>query len=289
MTTSTPTRPASRVPAAPDVFARKRERYSALVEAALLKALPFEKRAPASIVEAVRYSLTSGGKRFRPLLCLGAAEAAGKPARAVLPVACAVEFIHTYSLVHDDLPAMDNADERRGKPSVHRQFDEATAILAGDALLTLAFEALGTAKLPLLSVVIRELAVYSGTVGLIGGQALDLAAMRGGHGIDADDWIEIASRKTAALITASVVCGGMAAGASGAQIQHLRRFGQKIGLAFQLIDDAHDSDGLASVWTREQTRRHAEQRLQEAEKALTAFGSRAAYLRGMTQWLRETQ
>jgi len=153
--------------------ARLRARTDA-VNQALTRALARQAGSPPVLAQAMRYCVLAGGKRFRPLLCLGAHEAAGGRGLAVLNVACAIELIHAYSLVHDDLPAMDNADERRGRPSCHRRFGEATAILVGDALLTRAFEVLGSNGVPNTLKILREIAEASGTSGLIGGQALDL-------------------------------------------------------------------------------------------------------------------
>jgi geranylgeranyl diphosphate synthase type II len=243
----------------------------------------------------MRYCVLSGGKRFRPLLCLGACEAAGRPAQRALPVACAIELIHAYSLVHDDLPAMDNADERRGQPSCHRRFGEANAILAGDALLTLAFDLLSRNGTPNALTLIRTLGRAGGTEGLIGGQVLDLDQNSRGasstvHGrrSTVEHLEEIAKRKTAALITASVVAGGLAADATTAQLRRLRRYGQDVGLAFQFLDDVHDGEGLAKALGPDEARAHAQGLIQRAVQQLAPFGPRAALLRHRAQWLATT-
>src|SRR3989338_5470831 len=235
-----------------------------LVNDALGRILPRAQQAPVVIHEAMRYCVFSGGKRFRPLLSLAACEAVGAPPRRALPVSCAVELIHIYSLVHDDLPAMDNADERRGVPSCHRKYGEGNAILVGDALLTLAFELLSRNGIPRLRsgchpersrmdgtpnalAIIRTIGLASGTTGLIGGQVLDLQAISQPRNATERTLLGIAEQKTAALITASVVAGALAGGARAAQLKPLRRYGQDVGLAFQLIDDVHDREGLAQA------------------------------------------
>ncbi len=269
-------------------FVRRRAQITAQIDRALLAALPAKARVPAPLYAAMHYCLFTGGKRFRPLLVLMAAEAVGSRAASAMPVACAVEMIHTYSLAHDDLPAMDNADERRGHPSCHRKFDEATAILVGDALLTLAFELLGRAKTDNVLGILRTLGEASGTIGLIGGQVMDLAAIRHPETVKVQTLIAVAERKTGALITASVVCGALAGGAKQDQARRLRRYGQHVGLAFQLIDDAHDHDGIAAVLGFEAAAREAERHLDEALRAIASFGPQAQGLRGMARWLQET-
>ena len=261
---------------------------SRVVERALAHALPPSSRTPQALHEAMRYCVLSGGKRFRPLLCLGACEAVGVRARRALPVACAIELIHTYSLVHDDLPAMDDAEERRGQPSCHRRFDEGTAVLAGDALLTLAFALLARNGTPNTLAIIRTLGEACGTTGLIGGQALDLAALR--HPAPAGEGAlrEIARRKTAALITGSVVSGGLAGDAGAPALAALRRYGQGIGLAFQLIDDLHDRDGLAAALGPGGLRREADRAIAGAVRALDRFGDRAKTLRALASRLAAT-
>jgi len=244
--------------------------------------------APPIIHEAMRYCVLSGGKRFRSLLTLGGCEAIGAPVRRALPVACAVELIHTYSLIHDDLPAMDNADDRRGQPACHRKFGEGNAILAGDALLTLAFELLGRTSTPNTLAIIQTLAQACGTTGLIGGQVLDLQSISQSWSSTERALQDIAQRKTAALITASVIAGALAGGATHAQVNRLKRYGERIGLAFQLIDDIHDRDGLAQLMGFETARVQAQRLIAQACNVLEGFGTRAMLLRQLANRLAAT-
>jgi geranylgeranyl diphosphate synthase type II len=232
------------------------------VEAALDKLLPPETTRPSSIHRAIRYSVFAGGKRIRPILCLEAARIFEPAPQAVLPVACALEFIHTYSLIHDDLPALDNDDLRRGKPTCHKQFGEATAILAGDALLTLAFETLAAAPVDASRriAVIREVATAAGTRdGMVGGQVADLEAE--GREVEPEMLEYIHRSKTAALIRASVVAGGLCGGAGEADAARLGRFGENIGWAFQVVDDILDveesSAALGKTAGKDQAQRKA--------------------------------
>ncbi len=211
------------------------------VDRALDKFLPKENARPTTIHRAMRYSLFAGGKRMRPALCIAAAEACGGTMEDALPLACAVECIHTYSLIHDDLPAMDNDDFRRGKPTNHKVFGEGIAVLAGDALLTQAFEitaqAKGTRRYPAHKLVL-ELAQASGSLQLIAGQVADLEGE--GKTISADELEYIHERKTSALLCGSARLGGMSANCSEAQLKALTDFGYNVGLAFQIIDDILD-------------------------------------------------
>ncbi len=250
----------------------------------------------------MRYCVMGGGKRFRPLLCVGACEAVGSPARQALSVACATELIHTYSLVHDDLPAMDDADERRGRPSCHRKFGEAMAVLVGDALLTRAFELLSVDGIPRLRsgcrpersrmdgtpntlTILRTISEASGTAGLVGGQVLDVEGGRWKVEGGRERLEEIARKKTGALITASVVAGGLAGGASSTALSRLRQFGQRLGLAFQLKDDLHDGDGLVKVLSRKAVGQRAQTLIDEAQHTIKPFGERAWLLRELSDWL----
>ena len=267
---------------------RRLEVLTQLVERALERALPKASVSPQVIHEAIRYCLFSGGKRFRPLLCLGGCEAVGASASRALGVACAIELLHTYSLVHDDLPAMDNADERRGQATCHRKFGEGNAILVGDALLTMAFEWLGRNGTPNTLAILRTLGAACGTTGLIGGQVLDLQAISQPRSSTERNLRDIAERKTAALIAASVVSGALAGGAKPDDVKRLRRYGQLIGLAFQLIDDVHDRDGLAQVMGVEAARAEAQRLIVRAVDSLEPFGRNAATLRELAAWLDET-
>ncbi len=198
---------------------------------------------PARIHEAMRYSLQAGGKRLRPVLVLAAAELFAKSIAEALPAAVALECVHTYSLIHDDLPCMDNDDLRRGRPTAHRKFDEATALLAGDALLTHAFVLLSNhyaADPRLATALVRELADAAGGARLIGGQMQDLLAEKKSDATPGDlDYIHL--NKTAAMIEASLVCGGLIGGATEADLEKLRSAGRHLGLAFQIIDDVLDA------------------------------------------------
>jgi geranylgeranyl diphosphate synthase type II len=216
------------------------------VEEALSRALPPESEWPATIHRAVRYSLFAGGKRIRPALVLASGEAVGGAREELMPLACAVEMIHTYSLVHDDLPAMDDDDLRRGKPTSHRVFGEAIAILAGDALLTRAFHLL--AEVPegwdevLLRRRVRATAILGeacGTTGLIGGQVMDLESE--GRATSASALERLHRAKTGALLSACVRGGAILGGAGGADLARLSRYAAAIGLAFQVVDDVLDA------------------------------------------------
>ena len=211
------------------------------VNAALDKFLPSEKTRPATIHKAMRYSLFAGGKRMRPALCLAAAAACGGREADALPLACAVECIHTYSLIHDDLPAMDNDDFRRGKPTNHKVFGEGIAVLAGDALLTQAFEiaaqSRGWPRYPHQKIIL-EIARASGSLQLVAGQVADLEGE--GKKLSVAELRYIHERKTSALLCCSVRLGGMSANCTAAQLKALTDFGYHVGLAFQVIDDILD-------------------------------------------------
>jgi geranylgeranyl diphosphate synthase type II len=214
---------------------------SAEVNRALDKYLPKSTVRPATIHKAMRYSLFAGGKRMRPALCLAAAHACGGNEAQAIPLACAVECIHTYSLIHDDLPAMDNDDFRRGKPTNHKVFGEGIAVLAGDALLTMAFEIAAQCKgwsRYSHQDIILELSRASGSLQLIAGQVADLESE--GKKISAKNLRYIHERKTSALLCCAVRLGGMSANCSPAQLKALTQFGYHVGLAFQVIDDILD-------------------------------------------------
>jgi len=287
----------------PEVLRDRGER----VEAALARLLAAPDEPSRDLFEAMRYMVLGGGKRLRPVLVLLAAEACGGSAEAAMPAACAVEMVHTYSLIHDDLPAMDDDDLRRGRPSCHRQFDEATAILAGDALLTEAFGVLSregadgeTARR-----LAAELAAAAGAVGMVGGQMADLEAERAGRR-DAQRLDVIHRRKTAALVTASVVMGAVAAGASEHLVRSLREFGEHLGLAFQIADDVLDASAatedlgktagkdeaagkltFVTLYGLEAARRRARAEADRAVDALSPFGHEADALRDLARFVVE--
>ena len=212
-----------------------------LIDRALDWYLPKANRKPATLHRAMRYSLFAGGKRLRPILCLAAAEACRGKIDNALPLACAIECIHTYSLVHDDLPSMDNDDFRRGRPTCHKVFDEGIAVLAGDALLTIAFEIVSRAK-PRprydMSTLLREVAVAAGSQRLIAGQVADLEAE--GKKVKRRELQFIHENKTAAILQSSVRLGAMSANADARKLAATTQFGQHLGLAFQVIDDVLD-------------------------------------------------
>ena len=279
-------------------------RYSDLIEAALRKATEFPPDCPAHLAEAIRYSLLAPGKRLRPRLVLMAAEACGAVVDSALPAAVAVEMIHAYSLVHDDLPAMDDDDLRRGRPTCHKQFDEATAILVGDALQARAFEVLATQIEPAERAArcCAELAVAAGPTALVGGQADDLAAEFRHIGLDRLQSIH--RRKTGALFRASLRLGGIVADATDQQLQALTAFGESLGHAFQIVDDLLDvggeeknvgkrlgKDGQRGKVTYpallgiEESRRRAEQLIAQACQELALFGPSAAPLRELAEYV----
>ncbi|HXM96312.1 MAG TPA: farnesyl diphosphate synthase [Candidatus Dormibacteraeota bacterium] len=211
------------------------------VDATLDRLLPAEATPPSSIHTAMRYSVLAGGKRIRPILCLESARIFTADVTPALHPACAIEFIHAYSLIHDDLPALDNDDLRRGKPTSHKKFGEAIAILAGDALLTLAFETIGATPVDAERrvAIVNEVGASAGTVnGMVGGQVADLEAE--GQQIDPKLLEYIHLSKTAALIRASVAAGALCAGARAEDVARLRRFGETIGWAYQVTDDILD-------------------------------------------------
>ena len=228
---------------ATETFTDYLTRRAAEVNQWLDRLVPSETTPPEQLHRAMRYSLLAGGKRLRPSLTLAAGEALGADTDDLMPAACAIEMIHTYSLIHDDLPPMDNDDLRRGRPTCHKAFGEAVAILAGDALLTQAFRVL-SADAPHRDAerqvrVIREVATAAGTVdALIGGQIADIESE--GQKVDASMLEYIHRSKTGAMITVSVVVGGIIAGAGEEQVDKLRGYGQRIGLAFQIADDILD-------------------------------------------------
>ena len=279
------------------------------VERALEAALPPESAWPATIHRAVRYSLFAGGKRLRPLLVLAAAEAVGAGGADALAFACAVEMIHTYSLIHDDLPAMDNDDLRRGKPTSHKVFGEAMAILAGDALLTRAFHLLAEvdegAPAEAVRRRLRALALLgeaAGTTGLIGGQVMDLESE--GRAVEAADLERLHRAKTGALLGACVMGPAALAPAAADDVQRLQRYARAVGLAFQVVDDVLDATEEAAqlgktagkddaagkatyvrVHGIEAARALAARLREEALTAVAPFGPRGALLAALARMM----
>ena len=266
------------------------------INTALNKLLPPESAQPPTIHKAMRYSIFAGGKRIRPVLALAACEAVGGKTAAAMPLACAVECIHTYSLIHDDLPCMDDDDLRRGRPTNHKVFGEGIAVLAGDALLTQAF--LLAAKKP---EYVKELASAAGSLGLIAGQVQDLenesrqatlAEVKTTH-----------RNKTGALINASIRLGAMAGRATPAQLKRLTRYGDDLGLAFQVIDDILDATSTKEIMGKsvradeknkkstfpkllgiEKSRAYAAELIADAHKQLAGFGKKAEPLRAIADF-----
>lgn len=214
-----------------------------LIQAALVESLPPAESYPPVIHEAMQYSLFAGGKRLRPILLLAAGETVDSPPEPLLPAACAVELIHTYSLIHDDLPVMDNDDFRRGKPTCHKVFGEGIALLAGDALLTQAFAVLSRIEAPPSKVIqaVNELAIAAGSQGMIGGQVVDMKVEGCSANLEVINYIH--SHKTGSLLRVCLRLGGILAGAAEEQLVLLTKYGENIGLAFQVTDDVLDVEG----------------------------------------------
>ncbi len=281
------------------------EEIRTLIDGELDRCLPPADTEPRTIHQAMRHSVFAGGKRLRPALVLLTCRACGGTDGNALPAACAVELIHTYSLIHDDLPAMDNDDMRRGKPSCHKKFGEAAAILAGDALLTFAFEI--ASQYPAIS---RELAVGAGTAGMIGGQAADLEAEGSGEKCSSEELKKTIERihmyKTAALFRASVRAGAIAGDASDSELSAITRYGECLGLAFQITDDILDITGTQeamgkavrkdlqhgklvhpTVFGLEKSRERALGLVEEADASLKIFGDNAQTLNALARFVVE--
>jgi geranylgeranyl diphosphate synthase type II len=283
----------------------------ALVEDHLRQSLRAGGDCPASLMEAMRYSLLAPGKRLRPLLVLMASEACGGDDARALPAACAVEMIHTYSLIHDDLPAMDDDDLRRGLPTCHKKFGEALAILAGDALLTLAFQVLAESYPPATSAAAcRELTRGAGAAGMVGGQVEDLAWEKRGGALD--DLVNVHALKTGALFRACLRLGVLAAqgerpgGPDPSVLESLDGYGRCFGLVFQITDDLLDVEGSAAQTGKRvqkdaargkltypgllgatESRRRADELGREALTYLRPLGPGAARLTALLQWILE--
>lgn len=268
-------------------------------DTAMGRFLPSEDEIPTAIHAAMRYCIFAGGKRLRPVLCLAAAEACGGSREDALPAACAVELMHTYSLVHDDLPCMDDDDLRRGRPTCHKVYGEGMAVLCGDALLTESFAVLAKSK-SRVAEMIAELASTGGSRKLIGGQVLDLEGE--GKSLSLEELVRIHEAKTAALLTTSIRLGAMSAGADETKIAALTQFGHALGLAFQVIDDILDvtqttetlgktagKDAAVAKATYpaviglEESRAEATRLTEEALEALAVFGKNGERLREIAE------
>jgi len=283
-------------------YLQERQRW---VEEALAEAVPI--RYPERIYEAMRYSLLGSGKRLRPILCLASCELAGGTVAMAMPTACALEMVHTMSLIHDDLPAMDNDDYRRGRLTNHKIYGEAIAILSGDGLLAYAFEWLvrqtrGVAPTNLLEVVARLGHAVAAT-GLVGGQVVDLEC-EGKSDVSIETLNFIHTHKTGALLEISVVSGAILADGSEELLQALTEYARKVGLAFQIVDDILDITGTAaelgksvgkdlqaqkvtypSLWGIEESRRQAKQLVQEAQDVLAPWGEAAVPLQALAEFV----
>lgn len=278
-----------------------------LVEKALVRELGKDKALVPELADSMEYSLTAGGKRLRPILVMAAADAVGAKGTDFLHVACAIEMIHTYSLIHDDLPAMDNDDYRRGKLTNHKVYGEAMAILAGDALLTQAFEVIlrqeGVPAEVLLQVV-REMSVAAGPDGMVGGQVIDMLSE--GKKISMAELRKMHMGKTGALFRAAIRSGAIMAGADEKQLEALTTYADCFGLAFQITDDIldvvgdeavigkpvgsderNDKSTYVTLTSLEEARRLAADTVQKAVKALQIFGDKASFLRELVEMLLE--
>ncbi len=283
---------------------------AATIISALTRYIPAPEGAQKRLFQAMRYSTFAGGKRLRPFLVLAGADLFGVPRAHALPTAAAIEMVHTYSLVHDDLPAMDNDDLRRGQPTCHKKFDEATAILTGDSLLTLAFEAVaassGHPDPAVRADLVHALAIAAGAEGMAGGQMIDLEAEKRNGALDLDAIIHLQRLKTGALIRFSCEAGAIMARAGETERRALRVYASCIGLAFQITDDLLDHESTAEQLGKavgkdakagkatfvqllgaDEARRRAHAIIDEAEAVLSPFGAKAALLRQVARYVVE--
>jgi geranylgeranyl diphosphate synthase type II len=287
-----------------DWLARELADRRRLVESALEDYLPAETEPPETLHQAMRYAVLNGGKRLRPILVLAAAEVCGGQTQATLPATVAMEFVHCYSLVHDDLPAMDDDDLRRGRPTCHKAYGEAMAILVGDALLTLAFEVLTTnvADSALAGQLVKELSRAAGHAGMVAGQVVDMLSEGSEPSEDVLDYIH--TNKTGALITAALRLGALTADAAPEQLSALTDFGRRIGLAFQIADDILDVTSTVEDLGKsaqkdldrgkltfpalvgvEESRRRAAELVEAAATSLGPFGDHARFLQGLASFV----
>lgn len=245
------------------------ESKKSIVDKALDRHMPLSNTRPKALHRAMRYSVFPGGKRIRPILTIASFEACGGKGSSVLPVACGIELIHSYTLIHDDLPCMDDDDYRRGKLSCHKRFDEVIALLAGDALLSLGFELLSESKN---TDIVREISKAIGSVGVIGGQVADMTRQSGKAKRNKSELDYIASHKTGLLFETAVKVGGMLKGVGKKKIQRLADFGRHIGLTFQLIDDLIDGDGYVKAYGDAYVRKMARVLTEKSKADLDIFG-----------------
>jgi geranylgeranyl diphosphate synthase type II len=243
-----------------------------IIDKALDRYLPEDSLKPQIIHRAMRYSVFPGGKRIRPIFTIAGFEVCGGKGGSVMPVACGIELIHSYTLIHDDLPCMDNDDFRRGKHSCHKKFGEDIALLAGDGLLTLAFQVI--AESGNISA-IKEISKAIGTCGVIGGQVMDILVQSSKFKVQKEHIEYINLNKTAVLFEVAVKSGGIVKGASDKEINALGNFGRNIGVAFQLLDDLKDKDGYVNLYGEKRTKEKAENLAGAAKNHLKIFGKKA--------------
>ncbi len=254
-----------------------------LVDKTLVSLLPPKEEYPASLHRAIHYSV-EGGKRIRPILALASCEAVGGSVGEILPAACGIELVHAFSLVHDDLPCLDNDDFRRGRPTVHKKFGEAVALLAGDALLNLGFELLlKSGKTSTQIRVIRELSRAIGTYGMIGGQVAELEV--DGKEPDLPKLEYIHSHKTGALIAASLKIGALLGGGSPKEVEELFKFGEYVGFTFQIVDDIMDGEGYSLLFEAKGAKEEAERLTVKAKEHLKPFGKKGETLAALADFI----
>ena len=279
-------------------FKKYLENRKNIIDKALDEYLPPEEKSPSIIHKAMRYSIFSGGKRIRPILALAAAELFGRDAESVLKAACGIELIHTFSLIHDDLPCIDNDDFRRGKPSNHKVFGEAIALLAGDALLVSGFDLIiknsevKEIKKQSILKLIKEISFYIGTENMLGGQVEDIYLKNAD--IKKEDLTNLYMKKTAALICLSIRAGAILSGANQKQLEALTKYGENIGLAFQIIDDMLDimqdqrdigKPTYANKYGIKESKSESERLIKEAKDSLKIFDQKAETLKSLADYL----
>jgi len=279
-------------------FKKYLENKKNIIDKALDEYLPPEEKSPSIIHKAMRYSVFSGGKRIRPILTFAAAELFGKDSENVIKAACGIELIHTFSLIHDDLPCIDNDDFRRGKPSNHKVFGEAIALLAGDALLVSGFDLIiknsevKEIKKQSILKLIKEISFYIGTENMLGGQVEDINLKN--EDIKKEDLYNLYMKKTAALICLSIRAGAILSGANQMQLKALTKYGENIGLAFQIIDDMLDimqdqrdigKPTYANKYGIKESKSESERLIKEAKNSLKIFNHKGETLRSLADYL----
>jgi len=279
-------------------FKKYLENKKNIIDKALDEYLPSEEKSPSIVHKAMRYSVFGGGKRIRPILTLVTAELFGKDSESVIKAACGIELIHTFSLIHDDLPSIDNDDFRRGKPSNHKVFGEAIALLAGDALLVSGFDLIiknsevKEIKKQSILKIIKETSFYTGTENMLGGQVEDVTLKN--EDVTKEDLINLYMKKTAALICLSIRAGAILSGANQRQLKALTKYGKNIGLAFQIVDDMldimqdqRDTGKLtyANKFGMKESNSESERLIKEAKDSLKIFNHKAEILKSLADYL----